>query len=326
MAEERPKWPESLPPPVEITESRRVDLVSGDLSTAADISGLASDLYWHSDDEYYLFFKHGQGIDGELLKKLEAQGIALRKTELYFYRHPHPTSDKDFVRILPGETKFEWQRETASGEMFGRFALTLESWRRKQLDASATGAATRRVIETRDQRPASEEVELEQKFQILRSAAQEQRDFERWTTEASGLSDYEIGVIFLDIDNFKQINARFTETVVDRTILPTVQELVRRICLHRATAYRHGGEELVVLLPNHALNEVIDFAERLRSAIEAHTFDADGQIVRLTTSNGVAAWPSHGNGLGEVLEAANRAEHAAKDQGKNRVCIAPGLN
>jgi hypothetical protein len=73
MTEERPKWPSSLPPPVEITEGpSRVDLTPADLSTAEDISGLVSDLYWHSDDHYYLFFKHGEGIGAELTKQLES--------------------------------------------------------------------------------------------------------------------------------------------------------------------------------------------------------------------------------------------------------------
>jgi diguanylate cyclase (GGDEF)-like protein len=322
MTEERPRWPESLPPPVEITESSRVDLIPNDLSTAEDVSGLVSDLYWHSDDQYYLFFKHGQEIDGELLKQLDAQGIALRKTDFYFYRHANSTSEKDFIRVLPGAPNFEWQREAASGEMFGRATVTLEPWRRKQLDAAATATATQRALDDRHLRSAVGEAELEQKFQILRSAAQEQCDFDRWTAEAGGSSAYGIGVIFLDIDNFKQINSRFTETVVDRTILPAFQRLVRVLCLHRATVYRHGGEELLVLLPNHALKETVSFAERLRGAIEAHPFEADGEIVRVTTSVGVAAWPLHGDGFGAVIEAANRAEHVAKDQGKNRVCVA----
>jgi diguanylate cyclase (GGDEF)-like protein len=77
------------------------------------------------------------------------------------------------------------------------------------------------------------------------------------------------------------------------------------------------------LLPNHALDETVSFAERLRSAIEEYPFDVDGTIFRLTTSVGVAAWPLHGDDFGAVIEAANRAEHVAKDQGKNRVRVAP---
>jgi GGDEF domain-containing protein len=44
--------------------------------------------------------------------------------------------------------------------------------------------------------------------------------------------------------------------------------------------------------------------------------------MRLTVSAGVALWPDHGKTLGQAIQAANKAEHAAKHSGKNRVCIA----
>ena len=151
------------------------------------------------------------------------------------------------------------------------------------------------------------------------------RHFERWTAEAADDSGYAIGVIFLDVDNFKQINSRFTETVVDRTVLPAFQRLVGGLCRQRGAAYRHGGEEILVLLPNHSLEETTSFGEKLRSLLAAHRFEVEGQIVCLTVSVGVAAWPLHGDSFGAVIEAANRAEHAAKNGGKNRVCAAAAV-
>jgi diguanylate cyclase (GGDEF)-like protein len=323
MTEERPKWPSSLPPLVELTEGpSRVDLTLADLSTSEDVSGLVSDLYWHSDDQYYLFFKHENGIGAELAKELESQGLALRKTEFYFYRHPYPVSERDFIRVLPGELEFDWQRQAAAGEMFGRITVTLEPWRRKQLDGTTTASATQRTLEDRHFRSASGERELEQKFRILYSAAQEQRDFDRWTAETIEHPGYAIGVIFLDVDDFKHLNSVFTETVVDKAILSVLQRLVRSFFLHRGAVYRHGGEELVAILPNHSLDETIGLAEKVRDLIETHRFKVQEEVARLTVSLGVASWPLHGADFESVLAAANRAEHTAKDQGKNRVCVA----
>lgn len=134
--------------------------------------------------------------------------------------------------------------------------------------------------------------ELEQNFGILFSPAQEQRDFELWATEAAGVPEYAIGVVFLDIDDFKRLNSAFTEAIVDRAVLPTVQRLVRELSLHRGAAYRHGGEELLVILPNSGIDETASFAEKLRARIEAEKFPVEGhEPVRLTVSAGVATWP-----------------------------------
>lgn len=165
--------------------------------------------------------------------------------------------------------------------------------------------------------------ELEQKFGILFSAAQERRDFELWTTEASPVQGYSIGIVFLDIDNFKQLNSSFTESIVDQAILPVFQRLVRDMSLHRGAAYRHGGEEFLVMLPNCDVDETVAFAEKLRIRIETQEFSIEGRPpVKFTVSAGVAAWPLHGKMLNEIILEANKAEHAAKKAGKNRVCVA----
>jgi diguanylate cyclase (GGDEF)-like protein len=167
--------------------------------------------------------------------------------------------------------------------------------------------------------------ELEQKFGILFSAAQERRDFEFWTTEAGAAEGYSIGVVFLDIDDFKRLNTAFTESIVDQAILPDFQRLVRDVSLHRGAAYRHGGEEFLFMLPNCGVAETVAFAEKLRARIEARKFSIEGrQPVGLTVSAGVAAWPVHGKTLDEIILEANKAEHAAKAAGKNRVCVAAG--
>jgi len=179
-----------------------------------------------------------------------------------------------------------------------------------------------RELEARRPAPAPFERELEQKFGILYSLAQAHRDLDLWTSEAAGIKDYCVGVIFLDVDDFKQLNTNFTESIVDRTLLPELQQLVRGLCLHRGAAYRYGGEELLVLLPNCPLDEASAFAEKVRGQIARHQFQVEEQPVQVTVSVGVAAWPVHGSTLPAVIERANREERSAKEQGKDRVFIA----
>ena len=166
-------------------------------------------------------------------------------------------------------------------------------------------------------KPMPQEKELEQSFQILLSKPQEQKDFDNWQANAN-----EIAILFIDIDKFKDLNTKYTETKVDQTIFPAAQHLLRRLTQGRGGAYRHGGEEFVVILSNHNMEEAEKFAEKVRNAFEAEIFKINGHEQRLTVSIGVAIWPQHGRTFNDVLAAANRAEHLAKDKGRNTVVLA----
>ena len=128
-----------------------------------------------------------------------------------------------------------------------------------------------------------------------------------------------MGVLFIDIDNFKSLIPRFTESTVDQEVLVPFQQFVSSACLYRGDAYRHGGEEFLVLLPNHTTEEVTQFAERLRRKIEAEEFSVTGSPVQITASIGIALWPQHGSTLSDLIAKANKAEHKAKEKGRNRI-------
>jgi diguanylate cyclase (GGDEF)-like protein len=160
--------------------------------------------------------------------------------------------------------------------------------------------------------------ELEQKFGILLSPSQEQKDFDLWKIDAKEFK-YQIGVLFIDIDNFKKLNSNYTEIVIDKTILTESQLLLKQLARERGEAYRHGGDEFVVILPNHNLTESSGFAEKLRIAFQDKRFIVNGNEEKITVSVGVALWPHDGNDFLDVLSAANEAENQAKKGGRNKV-------
>jgi len=88
--------------------------------------------------------------------------------------------------------------------------------------------------------------------------------------------------------------------------------MLARIAQGRGEAYRHGGEEFVLITPNLDAREAEALAEKLRSTFEQHRFDIDGRSEAVTVSVGVAVWPYSGSSYDEVLAAANRAEAEAK--------------
>jgi len=175
-------------------------------------------------------------------------------------------------------------------------------------------------IRNRNQTRQSESKELEQKFEILWSARQAKIDFEGWAEELRPTSG-SIAVLFVDLDNFKALNTQYTETIIDETILPDAMRLVQNLVRLRGGAYRHGGEEFLVILPNYMPSEATAFAERLRSAFESTDFRVKRQAERLTVSIGVALWPQHGSSYDEVLKSANEAESEAKHS-KNACVLA----
>jgi diguanylate cyclase (GGDEF)-like protein len=131
-----------------------------------------------------------------------------------------------------------------------------------------------------------------------------------------------VAVLFVDLDHFKALNARWTNATVDETLLPAAQRLLAKLVQGRGEAYRHGGEEFLLIMPNMDRREAEAFAEKVRDAFERQTFEVRGASQAITVSVGVALWPDHGATYNEVLEAANRAELQAK-QTRNTVKTAP---
>src|SRR5260370_25909167 len=72
-----------------------------------------------------------------------------------------------------------------------------------------------------------------------------------------------IGGVFVDLGTFGDLNAKFTEEIVDRDFLPVVMRVLRDFCVERGSVYRQGGDEFLVLMPNTDLEEARAFAERL---------------------------------------------------------------
>lgn len=158
-------------------------------------------------------------------------------------------------------------------------------------------------------RPASKE--LEQKFGILFSAGQAKTDFDQWTTELKRLRR-SLAILFVDIDNFKRLNKQYTESVVDETILPQAMHLLGGLAYARGEAYRQGGEEFLLILPNMNEQEATSFAEKVRSEFEGTDFQVNEDVNHLTVSIGIALWPKHGSTYSLVLKKANQAEKIAK--------------
>jgi diguanylate cyclase (GGDEF)-like protein len=177
---------------------------------------------------------------------------------------------------------------------------------------------------------ALENVDLH--FQVRRQAVTDEltglanhgRFQELLEAEAEQIRRYHhpLGLIMLDIDDFKAINDTYGHLQGD-LVLKAVARVVRDNSREADTPARYGGEEMALILPHTDLDGAHAIAERVRLAIEAlriPRLDGDG-ILAPTASVGVAATR---DGTREALIAdADAALYQAKRQGKNRTVSAP---
>lgn len=130
-----------------------------------------------------------------------------------------------------------------------------------------------------------------------------------------------LSLLMLDIDHFKNVNDTYghsTGDVVIKEIARAISSAVRDSDL----VCRYGGEEFSVVLNNCQRDGAVMLAERLRCLIsELECRDADGNIVRVTTSIGIAGLTAEDD-AGSLLNRADQALYTAKNNGRDRCCLA----
>jgi len=129
----------------------------------------------------------------------------------------------------------------------------------------------------------------------------------------------DFSVVMMDIDDFKQLNDTWGHPVGDR-LLRGISEVVRRQMRAVDTAARYGGEEFAMILPRTSMVDAYNQAERIRQQIADYRFAAEGQVLSVTASFGIASYPESGAaGADALIRLADRALYRAKRTGKNRV-------
>jgi diguanylate cyclase (GGDEF)-like protein len=130
----------------------------------------------------------------------------------------------------------------------------------------------------------------------------------------------DVGVVMLDIDDFKQVNDSFGHPQGDM-VLVEVGRVLRELSRDIDEPARYGGEELAVILPQTDLHGAELLAERMRTAIaELKIKRTDGHgVLRTTASFGVASLPACANDRETLIAEADAALYRAKRAGKNRV-------
>jgi diguanylate cyclase (GGDEF)-like protein/PAS domain S-box-containing protein len=125
-----------------------------------------------------------------------------------------------------------------------------------------------------------------------------------------------VAVMFLDLDNFKQVNDTLGHNYGDQLLVRVVERL--RGCLRDAdTISRQGGDEFVILLPN--LRDLAIISGIAQHVIEffSDPFEIDSYSINTTFSIGVSLYPDDGKEFDTLLRNADTALYQAKDSGRD---------
>ena len=126
-----------------------------------------------------------------------------------------------------------------------------------------------------------------------------------------------VGILCLDLDNFKNINDAFGHGFGDKILLMLASRL-RKTLREQDTLARLGGDEFAVVLPRiKRLEEAQQAAQRLIDAV-APAFSIDGHSFAVGISIGIALSAPAGNTAEQLLQYADMALYEAKRNGRNR--------
>jgi diguanylate cyclase (GGDEF)-like protein len=145
-----------------------------------------------------------------------------------------------------------------------------------------------------------------------------EQDLARVLESAKGSTD-PFAVVVFDIDHFKQVNDQHGGHATGDEALRDVAAMTERVVRGKGAAYRFGGDEFALLLPNHWLQEAVAVAERLRATVDSTP--VTGQALPVSISVGVCAYPDHGTDADSLKRAADDAAYDAKKRGRNLVRV-----
>jgi len=131
-----------------------------------------------------------------------------------------------------------------------------------------------------------------------------------------------IGIVMLDVDDFKSFNDKFGHPVGD-ILLQELSKLFVDNIRGEDIVSRIGGDEFVIVLPDTSKDVILERAEELREDANTIGIQNEGRsFPTVTVSMGIAVFPENGSTISSLLKNADEALYQAKNQGRNQVVIA----
>jgi diguanylate cyclase (GGDEF)-like protein len=143
--------------------------------------------------------------------------------------------------------------------------------------------------------------------------------------DRSNRYNHPLALLLLDIDLFKEYNDTYGHLEGDK-VLQKIGKVITACLRKMDTAYRYGGEEFTILLPETTAKEAKTVAERIRTGIEKVRFlPQAANETNITISIGVTEY-CRKEDLSEFVQRADRAMYLSKKEGRNKVSSIFGEN
>jgi len=126
-----------------------------------------------------------------------------------------------------------------------------------------------------------------------------------------------VGVLFLDLDRFKNVNDTLGHTLGD-LLLKEVALRLRRMLRESDTVARIGGDEFVVLVPSVVTEKDVAIVAKKLIAVLQERWELGDKALFTTTSVGIALYPDHADDVDTLIKYADTAMYKAKEEGRNR--------
>jgi two-component system cell cycle response regulator len=130
--------------------------------------------------------------------------------------------------------------------------------------------------------------------------------------------NHPLSILFMDIDHFKHYNDTYGHLEGDK-VLARIGKVIKSCLRKMDTAYRYGGEEFTVILPETSRGEVMTVAKRIKDTMENEKFSPQsGKSVSITISIGATEY-SRGERISGFVQRADKAMYLSKQRGRNKI-------
>ena len=139
--------------------------------------------------------------------------------------------------------------------------------------------------------------------------------------DRSTSSNQPFSLIFMDIDNFKQVVDTHGHLNASKT-LQEIAATMQTALQDPSYGVAYGGDEFVLVLPGFNKQQGIDMAKKIRTCIKSSIYLQNENLqVRVSASLGVSTFPQDANTLTELLALADQAMFSVKERGKDSICV-----